>query len=229
MDAVRDAIAFNYDGDAFRRVIYSESHDEVANGKARVPQEVNPNDPTGWYAQKRSTLAAALVFTAPGIPMLFQGQEFLQGEWFRDDVPLDWELKEDFRGIVRLYRDLIHLRLNQKGETRGLCGQFLNVFHVNDADNVLAFQRWDQHGSGDDVVVVVNMGHTRKENYQLGMPMPGKWTLRFNSDASVYSPDFGGFASSDIDAIAEPRDGFDAQTTLSIGPYTLLIYIRERH
>ena len=63
MEAVSGAITFGYEGDAFHRVVYSESHDEVANGKARVPQEVSPDDPTGWYAQKRSTLAAGLVFT----------------------------------------------------------------------------------------------------------------------------------------------------------------------
>jgi len=68
-------------GDAFRRVIYSESHDEVANGKARVPHEIAGGAVADWFAQKRSTLAAALVFTAPGIPMIFQGQEFLQGGW----------------------------------------------------------------------------------------------------------------------------------------------------
>ena len=71
MEAVCRAITFRYEDDAFHRVIYSESHDEVANGKARVPQEINSQDPTGWYAQKRSTLAAGLVFTAPGILMLF--------------------------------------------------------------------------------------------------------------------------------------------------------------
>jgi 1,4-alpha-glucan branching enzyme len=87
--AIRDALSYRYNDDAFARVIYSESHDEVANGKARVPQEVDPNNPKGWYARKRSTLAAAMVFTAPGIPMLFQGQEFLEGEWFRDTVPLE--------------------------------------------------------------------------------------------------------------------------------------------
>ena len=115
MQAVADAIAARYNDDAFQRVIYSESHDEVANGKARVPYEINKDDSTGWHAQKRSTLAAALVFTAPGIPMLFQGQEFLEGEWFRDDVPLDWDLSREFRGIVRLYRDLIALRLDRRG------------------------------------------------------------------------------------------------------------------
>jgi len=84
-----------YNDDAFDRVIYSESHDEVANGRARVPQEISPNDPKGWYARKRSTLAAAMVFTAPGIPMLFQGQEFLEGGWFRDTVPVDWDQNAD--------------------------------------------------------------------------------------------------------------------------------------
>src|SRR4029077_5410761 len=89
--AIRDALCYRYNDDAFDRVIYSESHDEVASGKARVPQEVNPKDPKGWNSQKRSTRAAAMGFTAPGIPMLFQGQEFLEGEWFRDTVPVDWD------------------------------------------------------------------------------------------------------------------------------------------
>lgn len=227
MESVRNAISFRYDDDAFRRVVYSESHDEVANGKARVPQEINPEDPTGWYAQKRSTLAAGLVFTSPGIPMLFQGQEFLQGEWFRDDVPLDWEMDEQYHGIVRLYRDLIHLRLNSRGYTRGLCGQFVNIYHINDADNVLAFQRWDQHGPGDDVVVVLNFSSTPKENYDIGMPTTGLWKLRLNSDAKLYSYDFQGFPSRDLEAYEGSRDGLDACATLSIGPYSMLIYSQE--
>jgi 1,4-alpha-glucan branching enzyme len=227
MEAICQAISFRYEGDAFRRVIYSESHDEVANGKARVPQEIDPGDPTGWYAQKRSTLAAGLVFTSPGIPMLFQGQEFLQGEWFRDDVPLNWDLNEQYQGIVRLYRDLIRLRLNIKGDSRGLCGQFLNIYHVNEADNVLAFQRWDQHGPGDDVVVVFNFSNAPKENYEIGMPASGIWKLRLNSDASIYSHDFQGFFSSDIEASEGGRDGLDAHASLSIGPYSLLIFTQE--
>jgi 1,4-alpha-glucan branching enzyme len=227
MEIIRGAISFRYEGDAFRRVIYSESHDEVANGRARVPQEIDPNDPTGWYAQKRSTLAAGLVFTSPGIPMLFQGQEFLQGEWFRDDVPLDWDLNEQFRGIVRLYRDLIHLRLNTKRHSRGLCGQFLNIYHVNDNDNVIAFQRWDQHGPGDDVVVVLNFSTQPRENYDIGMPSPGLWKLRLNSDAKIYSNDFQGFFSSDIEAFDGPKDGLDAHATLSIGPYSMLVFTQD--
>ena len=84
MHAVRDALTFRYADDAFTRVVYTESHDEVANGKARVPEEVDPGNAASWAAKKKSTLGAALVFTAPGIPMLFQGQEFLEDRWFHD-------------------------------------------------------------------------------------------------------------------------------------------------
>ena len=93
-------------------MIYTESHDEVANGHARVPEEIWPGNAGSWFSRKRSTLGAALVFTAPGIPMIFQGQEFLEDKYFRDDVPLDWTKLTTYAGIHLLYRDLIRLRRN---------------------------------------------------------------------------------------------------------------------
>ena len=68
--------------DAFKRVIYTESHDEDANGGARVPEEVWPGYADSWASKKRATLGSALVMTRPGIPMLFQGQELVEGSWF---------------------------------------------------------------------------------------------------------------------------------------------------
>ena len=222
--ALRDAIVTIYNGDAFHRVIYTESHDEVANGRARVPTEVNPDDPTGWHAQKRSTVGAALVLTSPGIPMLFQGQEFLQGEWFRDDVPLDWDLNEDFHGIVRLVRDLIRLRRNWNDTTRGLTGQGIDAYHVNEDDNVLAFHRWFDGGAGDSVVVVVNLHHEARDDYRIGMPHPGLWKLELNSDARIYSDDFGDFVSTDTHAEPSDDDGQGATALISIAPYSVLVY-----
>ncbi len=228
--ALCGALEVRYNGDAFQRIVYTESHDEVANGRARVPYEVDPGDPTGWFAQKRSTLGAAMVMTAPGIPMLFQGQEFLQGEWFRDDVPLDWHQNTEFAGIVRLYRDLIHLRRNQEGTSRGLTGQGLDVLHANDPDNVIAYHRWAREGGGpqpgDDVVVVINLSNREQLDYVVGLPDAGRWNLLLNSDANVYSPDFADTSSGDLDAVAEPYDGQPARGRLVIGPYTVLIYGR---
>ena len=244
LDAIREAIEARFNGDPFQRVIYSESHDEVANGKARVATEIDPNNPDSWCAQKRTTLAAALVLTAPGIPMLFQGQEFLEDGWFQDSVPLDWHKSETFSGLVRMYRDLVHLRLNRSGCTRGLSGSGLNTFHQNQADNVMAYHRWHQGGPGDDVVVVVNLSHLAHENYNLGFPSPGTWRLRLNSDFNGYSRAFGNQACSDVVAgtmyswsaersdqpphASNPRrDGFPAMGTIAIGPYSVLIFSQD--
>ncbi len=226
LGAIRDALCYRYNDDAFDRVIYSESHDEVANGKARVPQEISPNDPKGWYARKRSTLAAAMVFTAPGIPMLFQGQEFLEGGWFRDTVPVDWDQNEEFHGIVRLYRDLIKLRLNQDGTTRGLCGQYTQVYHMHDERKVIAFHRWDKGGPKDDVVVVANFLHEAQNGYAIGFPAAGKWKLRFNSDWKGYNDDFSDHPSKDVNAEAGEHDGLPFHGDISIGPYSVLIFSR---
>jgi len=239
LDSVRRAIEGRFNGDPFQRVIYSESHDEIANGKSRVASEINPQNPDCWAAQKRTTLAAALVLTAPGIPMLFQGQEFLEDGWFQDSVPLDWHRSQEFSGLVRMYRDLIHLRLNRFGSTRGLTGSGLNTFHQNQAENVLAYHRWHQGGPGDDVVVVVNLSHQAHEDYRLGFPSPGLWRLRLNSDWNGYSLAFGNQASSDVIAGTESRDttptlgaverdGFPAAAPVNIGGYSVLVFSQDK-
>jgi 1,4-alpha-glucan branching enzyme len=224
LSSIRDAILYRYNDDAFERVIYSESHDDVANGQSRIPQEVDSSDPTGWFAQKRSTMAAAMVFTAPGIPMLFQGQEFLEGGWFRDSIPVDWDHKKSFRGIVRLYRDLIQLRLNRQGISQGLCGQFTQVYHLNEKRKLLAFHRWDCGGPGDDVVVIANFLNEAQADYKLGMPAKGHWQVRFNSDWHGYSEIFGGHPSQDIEAVCGDQDGLPFHGTVAIAPYSVLMY-----
>lgn len=226
MDALRDAITASY-GETFERVIYTESHDEVANGKARVPEEINPGAADSWAAQKRSIAGAGLVLTTPGIPMLFQGQEFLEDGWFRDDVPLDWDRNQDFSGLVRLYRDLIELRRDFHATTKGLKGHGLNVFHVNDDMNMIAFQRWFDHGPGDDVVVVLNLSTEPRESYEIGMPTGGLWKLRLNTDARTYSKAFGDYASYDVDASEPGMDGFGAHASINIAPYTMLVYSQD--
>ncbi len=224
MEAVKNAILSRYNGDPIRRVVYSESHDEVANGRARVPHEIDPSGAANWFAQKRSTLAAALVLTSPGIPMLFQGQEFVEGEWFRDTVPLNWEQSETFRGIVRMYRDLIHLRLNKKGTSKGLTGPNIAATHVNDDANLIAFRRWQDGGPNDEIVVVANFHLDPREGYSLGFSQPGTWKLIFNSDWKGYSEQFQGYASGDVTAVIGEYDGLPNRTEVNIGAYSVLIY-----
>ncbi len=227
MAAVRDAILGRYNGDVFQRVIYTESHDEVANGRARVPHEIWPDNPGSWFSRKRSTLGAVLVLTSPGIPMLFQGQEILEDHWFRDTHPIEWEKKERFAGVFRLYRDLIRLRRNWWDDTRGLRGQHADVFHVNDADKVLAFHRWDQGGPRDDVVVVLNFANRAYDAYTIGLPRAGRWRVRFNSDSRHYGEDYGEHPGYDAHARAEARDGLAFSGEVGLGPYSALILTQD--
>src|SRR5689334_3021468 len=55
MAALRDVIDQRFNGDAFQRVVYTESHDEVAAsaGQARVPELIEPGHADGYFAQKR--------------------------------------------------------------------------------------------------------------------------------------------------------------------------------
>jgi len=226
--AVRDAVLHRYGEGAFQRVIYTESHDEVANGQARLPEEIWHGNASSWVSKKRSTLGAALVFTSPGIPMIFQGQELLEDEWFHDQDPIDWSKAERNAGIVQLYRDLIHLRRNKRGHTRGLEGQHVNVHHLNDRDKVLAYHRWDRGGPGDDTVVVLNMANRVYNSYTLGFPAAGIWRVRFNSDWRGYDPEFGNHLSYNTIAYGGSKDGMPYHANISIGPYTAVILSQER-
>ena len=167
------------------------------------------------------------MFTAPGIPMLFQGQEFLQGDWFQDTVPLDWDQSETFRGIVRLYRDLIRLRLNRGGVTRGLTGHGIAVHRIDEERKLVAFRRWHDGGPGDDVVVVANFSHEARGVYRIGFPREGLWKLRLNTDWSGYSEDFGGSASQDVQTEEVECDGMPWSAEVSVGPYSAVIFSQD--
>ncbi len=227
MFAVRDALLHQYNDDVFQRVIYTESHDEVANGRARIPEEIAPGDAGAWAARKRSAQGAALVLTAPGIPMLFQGQEFLSSGWFQDTVAVDWGLVDRHAGTLRLYEDLVALRLDRGGVSRGLSGQGINVNHLNDADKVIAYHRWHQSGPRDDVVVVMNFANERRTNYRVGFAREGEWKLRFNSDDRRYGEDFGPPLAGHVVAGAPGYDGQPASGDVECGPYSVLVFSQD--
>jgi len=226
MNSISAALRSKYNGRAQQRVIYTESHDEVAheNGKRRVPDQIWPGNATDWSAKKRSTLGAVMVFTAPGIPMIFQGQEVFDYRQWHDSVQMDFGFKDEFGGIFSLYRDLIRLRRNWFNNSRGLRGEHINVFHLNHADKVIAYHRWEDGGPGDDVVIVLNFSGKSYSNYRIGLPRGGFWQLRFNSDFAGYDPSFGNHPSFDCGADNSPWDGFPVSGEIQIEAYSGLIY-----
>ena len=228
LNQVISALRCRYEDDAFRRVIYSESHDEVANGKARLPSEIDPRATDSYPARKRSALGAVLTFTAPGVPMIFQGQEFLEDGWFRDEVPLDWGKLHEHAGINALYRDLVHLRLNHGQNSAGLSGQFLEINHVNHEQKILGYRRWSKGGAGDDVMIVINFSTQPVTNYVMGVPTGGAWYVRLNTDGKAYSGDFADQGPAVAEAQPEPHDGYTHRITVALAAYSALIISQTR-
>lgn len=223
MRSLAAALEARFNGDAFQRVIYTESHDESGNDNS-LPRKIDGNDPESWFSRKRSTLGAALLLSSPGIPMLWQGQEIHWTERFTDSVPLDWSRLERFGGIYLLYRDLCRLRRNWHNNTRGLRAQHVNCHLVDDQSKVIAYHRWDQGGAGDDVVVILNFSNRTWNEFELGLPRGGVWQCRFSSDWVGYSPDFGNHGGQAVHSSGDPLHGMAHRARFALAPYSALIY-----
>ncbi len=170
--------------------------------------------------------------TAPGIPQLFMGQEFLEDKpWSWDPRSgglLWWEGLESGtdRAMVdhlRFTQDLIRLRWRQPA----LRGGALNAFHVHDDNRVLAFHRWLE-GSGRDVVVVASLAEATWYGYQLGFPAAGRWLEVFNSDVYDHwvNPRVAGNAGA-IDACPGPMHGFVASAPVVIPANAVVVFARD--
>ena len=211
----------------FSRVVYTESHDDVANGRTRLAEAVAPGDAGNWFARKRATLGSAITLTAPGIPMLFQGQELLEDRWFVDTEPIDWSKSDRFAGILQLHRDLISLRRNTDGWSAGLKGANTAIIRADDESKLLAWHRWLEGGPGDDVVVVANFSTQPIVDLALGLPRPGRWRVRLNSDSTVYDAQFGASIADDLDADEGPLDDHPQSGLVSVAPYAVVILSQD--
>lgn len=235
--AIRSSIEKKLGGDVFSRVIFSENHDKVGHPgdqadnrpQIRLPALIDVGNTASVFAKKRSTLAAAIVLTSPGVPMIFQGQEMLDPTTFDfyNAAMIDWQRTEKFKGIVQMYKDLIALRRNIAGKTGGLTLQNVNVFHTDPGNRTLAYHRFGNGGAGDDVVVVANFSNVPFKNLNIGFPRGGKWVVRFNSGAAVYDPEFKDGDSSDTVANPGGVDNLNFNANVGIGPYSVVILSQD--
>ncbi|MBP9903068.1 MAG: alpha amylase C-terminal domain-containing protein [Verrucomicrobia bacterium] len=221
MNALWNAV----NGSGFYRVVYTETHDLVGDlngsGSQRLPKRIQPAEPDGYFARKRSMLATAVTLT---MPMLFMGQEMLENAQFSDATPLDWTHATTHARVFNFYRDLIHLRRNLDGVSLGLTGPNVSGHVVRD-DNpwkLLAFHRWGA-GADDQVMVIMNFTANPIPSYVFsGWPADGYWYVNVNSDWTTYGADFGNYGSS----LVKVADG---SGEIAIGPYSVLILSRQAH
>lgn len=214
-------LAHSYNDDAFQKVIFSDSHDTAANGSVRINEAATPGNAGSVFARQFGLLANAVMLTAPGIPMLLQGGEFMQEGNFNDWQMLEWDRTTQFAGIVLAHQHLVNLRKNLYGNTAGLTGGNVNVFHEDMTNHVIGYHRWDKGGVTDDVIVIINASDSRFKDYKLYVPLPGTWHVRFNSSWKGYSPDFNETA---ISAVTTNKD---CELTIELADYNVLILAQD--
>jgi 1,4-alpha-glucan branching enzyme len=145
----------------------------------------------GDHWQKFANLRAYLgfMFGHPGKKLLFMGCEFGQEREWNHDQSLDWHLleKPEHAGIQRLVRDLNMLYQSRPAlhqvdfDSKG----FEWIDHSDAAHSVLSFIR---RGTNPDsfIVVVCNFTPTVQNGYRVGVPQPGVYVERLNTDSVHY-------------------------------------------
>lgn len=162
------------------------SHDEVVHGKGSLLNKM-PGDRWQRFANLRAYLG--FMFGHPGKKLLFMGCEFAQEREWNHDQSLDWHLLEDglHQGTQRLVRDLNRLYRDTPAlYTQDFVPAGFEWIENNDTrHSVLSFIR---RGTDERsfMVVVCNFTPTIHKGYRLGVPQPGMYRERLNTDSSYY-------------------------------------------
>jgi 1,4-alpha-glucan branching enzyme len=148
-------------GGAINVVNYIDNHDQD-----RILWQLGEHAKTfDAAAFRRNKLGIALLLTAPGVPMIWMGQEFGESAPKTIDYqPIDWALLQNPTNadLMHYYSGLINLRK----ETSALQGNTFEVI-LKEADrHLLGFKRWN--AKGNLVVVVANLQDKFAGEFTLG-------------------------------------------------------------
>lgn len=204
----------------FRRVIYTENHDETGrlNDKRRLITDADPDNPHSLRARRKAALAGVLTLTAPGIPLVFMGQELLEDREFHDSNPLDWQRGPDAFQNFQLFRDLVRLRRNLDGRSAALAGTSTRVVRADEQRKLLAYRRYLPGRPKDDIYVVMNLSGEPVEGVSLTFPKAGQWHILLNTDDPRYGREFTGVATSSLHT-----DG-SQKIAVNLAPYSAQIF-----
>ena len=73
----------------------------------------------------------------------------------------------------------------------------------------------------------MNLANRSYDRYRIGLPRPGLWKVRFNSDWTGYGADFAGHPSDDTSAEGGPYDGMPCSGNVGIGRYSAIILSQD--
>ena len=167
--------------------ILAISHDEFVHGKGSLINKM-PDDAWQKFANLRAYFG--YMFVHPGKKLLFMGCEFGQWKEWDAESSLDWHLTEqrDHKGLLALIRDLNALYRQEPAlyELDAEAEGFDWIDFSDHDQSVIAFQR-SGRTLGEEILFVSNFTPVLREGYRLGVPTPGRYVERLNTDADLYA------------------------------------------
>jgi 1,4-alpha-glucan branching enzyme len=202
------------------------SHDEVVHGKGSLIAKM-AGDRWRRFAGLRAYYA--FMWTQPGKKLLFMGNEFAQEREWNHDIGLDWQLLADplHRGVQSLVRDLNRLYCGTPALHQLDCEAdgFAWIDVANASESVISYLRRGRSAQ-PIVVVVCNFTPVVREGYRVGVPFPGRYHERINTDAVDYAGSGVGNAGG-VDAENHPIHGRPYSIRLRLPPLAALIFVTE--
>lgn len=162
------------------------SHDEVVHGKKSLLDKMN-----GDYWSKFANLRAlyGYMMAHPGKKLLFMGGEFGQFIEWRFYTSLDWNLL-DYEMHSKLHKYVKELNSFYRDQ-RALWEndtdwEGFRWIEPNDCDqSVLSFIRIGRN-KDEYIICICNFTPISREDYRIGVPMPGEYKEVFNSDQMCF-------------------------------------------
>jgi len=197
------------------------SHDEVVHGKGALISKMPGDD---WQKFANLRLLFGWMYAQPGKKLIFMGGEF--GQWREWDVEssLDWHLLDnpmhgglrlwvgDMNRIMREERSLHELDFDPAG---------FSWIDVTDADQSVVSLLRRSSTPNDVLAAVFNFTPVPRHNYQIGVPLGGRWRELVNSDAPLYGGSGMGNMGG-VDAVPVGMHGHLHSITLTLPPLGML-------
>jgi 1,4-alpha-glucan branching enzyme len=192
------------------------SHDEVVHGKGSLLSKMPGDD---WQKFANLRLLLAYMYAVPGKKLLFMGAEFGQWSEWNHEASLDWHLLDEpmHDGLSRWTGDLNRVMREEKPlhELDFDPAGFAWIDITDAEQSVISFMR---RSSGDELIVAVfNFTPVPRHNYQIGVPLPGRWLELLNSDAPIYGGSGQGNLGG-VDAAPIGKHGHLHSVTLTLPP-----------
>jgi 1,4-alpha-glucan branching enzyme len=162
------------------------SHDEVVHGKGSLMHRM-PGDEWQRFANLR--LLYGYMFTHPGTQLLFMGDEFAQTsewsiekglEWWLTEYPYHRGMQAWVKKLNEFYRHAPAL-FEQQFSPEG----FQWIDHGDYENSVLSYLRYGKDQE-KPLAVICNFTPVVRQDYKVGVPLPGIWKEVLNSDAEAF-------------------------------------------